>query len=47
MADQTVEPTTMIEYGTMNCPACGATIDLDADGKGPCDCGYVRCEVLQ
>ena len=35
----------MTECETMTCPGCGATIELDKDGKGSCDCGYVRCEV--
>jgi hypothetical protein len=30
---------------TMTCPACGATITLNDQGKGSCRCGYVRCEV--
>ncbi len=30
---------------TASCPACGASIDLDDEGFGSCDCGYVSCEV--
>lgn len=34
-----------IECETMNCPSCGAIIELNDQGKGSCDCGYIRCEV--